>query len=153
MRPMREVENPAKPSPASLTPIAVIAVGVLVLALVVPGSRTGTIVVQQITMSFITTTHGRTSHPRSLSNTTINETSADGGEQRSLTSSSFTRPGFEQVIAGNTIEVYDPVDNTVYATTERGEQRALAAQVRSTAPKGSHVVVGVGKMQLVSASA
>ncbi len=151
---MREARQHPKPSPASLIPTAVIAVAVVVLALVVAGKKaTGTIVVERITMNFATATHGKTIHPRSLSVTTINETSAGGIEQRSFTSSSFTRPGFEQVFAGDMIQLYDPVDNTVYVTTEQGEQRAIVAQVRRTAPKGAHVSVGVGKMQLVSASA
>lgn len=150
---MKRDSAPERSLPLSLIPMTVVAVGVLILALVLSGSKTGTIVVERIAVSFTTIADGRTRRPRQLVVTTINETSADGIEERALTASSFTRPGFEQVYAGDTIEIYDPSDNTVYETTVQGEQRAMVAQIRSTAPPGSHVSVGVGKVQLASASA
>jgi hypothetical protein len=144
------------PSSASLIPMAFVAVGVVVLALLVSGvlwrNTNGTIVVQRITLSFTTHVRDRTNHSRSISVITITETSAAGTEQRSFTSSSFTRPGFQQVAAGKTLQLYDPVDNTVYVTTEQAQQRATVEQMKASAPKGATVNVGVGKLQAVSAN-
>lgn len=132
--------------------MAIVAIGVLILALVISGSRTGTIVVERIAMSFTTSSRGRTIHPRAITVTAITESSASGIQQRSFTSTSVTRPGFEQVYAGDRMQLYDPIDNTVYATTLSALQRASVAQIKATAPKGATVDVGVGKVQAISAN-
>jgi hypothetical protein len=68
---------------------------------------------------------------------TITETSGAGAEQSVLSTNSLMRPGYQQVEAGNSVELYDPKDNTIYVTTERGWQGAVTRQARQTAPKGS----------------
>jgi hypothetical protein len=131
-------------SAASLVPIAIVAAAVLVLALLVHGGSKGTIVVERITFSATTVHNGKTNRPARFVTTSIDETSADGTLQRSFTSNSITRPGYQQVSAGKTMQLYDPADNTVYVTTEQAQQRATSAEIRSTTPKGSHVIVGIG---------
>lgn len=139
-------------SAAALIPMAFVAAVVLALALLIAGGRTGTIVVQRITISSTTSRRGKPIHATALFVTAITETSASGAAQRSFTSNSFTRPGFQQVYAGNTLQLYDPNDNTVYVTTEQAQQRALVEQIRRTAPKGTTVHVGVAKLQAISPS-
>ena len=141
-----------KPSAASLIPIAFIAIGVLVLALVLPKKNVGTIVIQRVTVNSTTSHGGKTFRQRQISLTSITEFSANGVLQRSFSTNSFSRPGFELALSGDTFELYDPLDNTVYVTTERAQQRAILVQTKATAPKGATVHVGVGKMQTVSAS-
>ena len=152
MPPVQGGDNTNMPSSASLVPMALVAIGVLVLALVVAGkTKPGTIVVQRITMTSTTTNGGKTRH-LAFSIVAITESSASGSEQRSFTSTSFTRQGFQQVGAGNAIQLYDPIDDTIYVTTEQAQQRAIVEQTKASAPKGAMVTVGVGKMQVVSAS-
>jgi hypothetical protein len=57
---------------------------------------------------------------------------------RSPTSNTVTRPGYQEVTAGNTIELYDPANNTIYTTTLQAEQRAIIAHIRSTAAPGTY---------------
>lgn len=110
---------------AALAPMVLAAVGVLVIALVVRGSKTGTIVVQKIVLSATTIQNGQANRPRPFAITEITETSADGTAQREFTSNTFSRPGFEQTVAGQSIQLYDPLDHTIFATTEAAEQRAV----------------------------
>jgi hypothetical protein len=138
-------------SVASLVPIAAVAAAVLLLALLVHGGGKGTIVVERITFSAITVRNGKTNRPAPFVISSIDETTADGTLQRSFTSNSITRSGYQQVIVGDTLQLYDPADNTVYVTTPQAQQRATVAELRSTAPKGSHVSVGIGRGRSVSA--
>jgi hypothetical protein len=137
-------------SAASLAPMALVAAAVVVLALLVHGSRKGTILVERMAVSATTVENGKANHPTPFVITAIEETSADGTLQRSFTSNSVTRLGYQEVSAGDTIQLYDPADNTVYATTQQAQQRATLAQIRSTAPKGSHVSVGTVHFSSVS---
>lgn len=115
-------------SAVTLLPMAIVAAVVLALALFVSNGRTGTIVFARMVVSATTTQSGRTSHTALFSILEITETSPDGVEQRVLTSDTFTRPGFQMVVAGQRIELYDPLDDTIFATTQAAEQRAVNAQ-------------------------
>jgi hypothetical protein len=133
--------------------MAFVAIGVLVLALVVSGNtRPGTIVVQRITMTSTTATAGKAHRLMAFSISTITETSANGTDERSLTSSSFARSGVETATAGDTIQLYDPADDTIYVTTQQAQLRAFIAELGRTGPKEVLRGVGVGKMQVISAS-
>lgn len=138
-------------SVASLATTAVVAAAVLLLALLVHGNGKGVIVVERITFSSTTVRNGKTNRPAPFVISSIDETTADGTLQRSFTSNSITRPGYQQVIVGDTLQLYDPADNTVYVTTPQAQQRATVAELRSTSPKGSHVSVGIGRGRSVSA--
>jgi hypothetical protein len=100
-------------SAASLVPIAFVAAAVLVLAVLVHESSKGTIVVERITFSATTVYNGKPNRPAPFVTTSIDETSADGTLQRSFTSNSVTRPGYQQVVVGSTLQLYDPAENTV----------------------------------------
>jgi hypothetical protein len=139
-------------SAAALIPIAAVAVAVLLLALLVHGGRAGTIVVERQTFVAITVQNGRANHPAPFVITSIDETSANGTLQRSFTSNSITRPGYQEVDVGDALQLYDPADNTVYVTSQQARQRATIAQIQSTAPKGSHVGVGVAHLSSVGYS-
>jgi hypothetical protein len=139
-------------SAASLLPIAVVAAAVVVLALLVHGGRKGTIVVERETFVAMTVQNGKTNHPAPFVITSIDETSADGALQRSFTSNSITRPGYQEVDVGAALQLYDPADNTVYVTTQQAQQRAIVAQVLNTAPQGSYVGVGTGQLSSVGYS-
>jgi hypothetical protein len=130
-------------SAASLVPMAFAAAAVLVLALLVHGSRKGTIVVQRIAFSATTVQNGKSNRPAPFSIVEITETSADGTDERDLTSNTFGRAGFQQVVAGQTIELYDPIDNTIFVTTAAGEQRAFDQQATLNTPTGSHTTTTV----------
>lgn len=141
-----------KASPVALVPIAIVALSVLLLALLVSGNQRGTIVAQRITFTAMTIQNTRTEHPAPFVVTSIAETSADGTLQRSYTSNSFTRPGYQEVMVGSTLQLYDPADNTIYVTTQQAQQRAIIAQVRRTAPKGAHISVGTASLSSESYS-
>lgn len=136
-------------SPWALAPMAIVALGVLVLALVVSGtlwrSTVGTIVVERVAIGAATRSGGERTTSR-FAITVITETSANGTQQRSFTTGSTGRPGFQQTTAGNTLKLYDPLDHTIYVTTMAAQQRALVRQLRATAPAGAQV--GVGRMQI-----
>jgi hypothetical protein len=134
---------------ASLVPMAFVAAAVVVLALLVHGSRKGTIVVQRIAFSATTVQNGKTNRPAPFSVVEITETSADGTDQRDLTSNTFGRAGFQQVVAGQTIELYDPIDNTIFVTTAAGEQRAFDQQATLNTPKGSHISTTTVRLRAV----
>ena len=144
-----------QPSARALAPMAVVALAVAALAVLISGvlwrGNRGTILVQRITISVTTSGHGVNHRPSRFSVTAILETSAGGRAERSFTTSSLDRRGFQQAIAGHTMQLYDPRDNTIYEATEPALQRALAAQLRASSPKGSTVSVGVGRTQVVSA--
>ena len=57
--------------------------------------------------------------------------------QTSFTSDSFVRPGYQQVQTDNSLELYDPSDNTIYETTNRAWQAASLRQLERDQPKGS----------------
>jgi hypothetical protein len=153
MPPVPGHDNTRTPSSASLIPMAFVAVGVLVVALIVSGkTRHDTIVVQRIAIGSSTSRGGKTFQQRTVSVTAITEVSANGNLQRSFTSNSITRLGFQQTDASSTLQLYDPVDNTIYVTTERAELRAAMAPLEAHPSKGTTSGVGVGKMQAVSAS-
>jgi len=136
-------------SAASLVPMAFAAAAVLVLALLVHGSRKGTIVVQRIAFSATTVQNGKSNRPAPFSIVEITETSADGTDERDLTSNTFGRAGFQQVVAGQTIELYDPIDNAIFVTTAAGEQRAFDQQATLNTPKGSHTSTTTVRLRAV----
>jgi hypothetical protein len=123
---------------ASLVPMAFVAAAVVVLALLVRGGHTGTIVVQRIAFSATTVQNGKTKRPAPFSIVEITETSADGTDERDLTSNTFARAGFQYLVAGQTVELYDPLDRTIFVTTAAGQQLAFDQQATLNAPKGSH---------------
>lgn len=134
--------NTTGTSPSSLLPMAVVAIGVLALALAVSGAlwrnTTGTIVLQRIVFTSTGGFIGAPNRRERFSFMSAVESSPNGTELRSLTSSSGMRPGFQESNAGETIALYDAADNTIYETTEPAWQRAVNAQFNRNAPKGSH---------------
>lgn len=142
---MPEGSATEKPSPASLIPMVFVALGVLALALAVSGvlwrTTTGTIVVQTETLRSASIVNGRSHASRSVSLTTITETSANGNEQRELTMDSVEPAGYQELSAGNTLQLYDPATNSIYVTTQAAWQRAVVEQMKRSAPTGSNVSV------------
>lgn len=128
-------------SAAALIPVAFVALAVLLLALVVRGNETGTIVVEHTIFTSTTIQDGKPVRTTPFSMVEITQTSADGSEQRSFTSNGLSRPGFQFVTAGQQIELYDPLDHTVYETTLAGEQRAIHQEVLRSEPNGSYASV------------
>lgn len=118
-------------SPGALISVVVVVVAVLVLALVVKANQTGTIVVERIVLSASSTTGTYTQHSSSFATTEITETDANGADVRDLESNDFSWPGFQQVTAGQRIELYDPLDNTIFVTTQPAVQRAINQQMRA----------------------
>ena len=104
--------------------------------------NTGTIVVEVIRMdsTIILSANGRSKQKtsRTITVTTMTQISGTGEQQRVfLNDYSLARPGYQQVIAGDSLQLYDPTDNTIYATTERASQAAAVRQMEKNAPKGS----------------
>jgi hypothetical protein len=56
---------------------------------------------------------------------TIDEASPAGSVQRSFSTSSEPRQGFEQLSAGNSLQIYDPNNDTIYETTSAAVQAAV----------------------------
>jgi hypothetical protein len=129
---MHEGPDDHAASAAALIPIAVVAVAVLLLALLVSGNRTGTIVVERVIWNAVTVQGGQTRRPPPYSLTTITQASADGTVQRSFYSTSVTRPGFQYASAGQTVEFYDAAHNTIYQTTEPALKRLYSEQSRAS---------------------
>jgi hypothetical protein len=130
---MRGDADSHRASAAALVPIAVVAAAVLVLALLISGGRTGTIVVQRFVEPV-----SRTNGPQvRIAFTTITETSADGATTRFLLEDSLAKD-YGSVIAGNTMERYIPVDRTVYVMSADSYERAYAAYLARRF-RGKHV--------------
>jgi hypothetical protein len=102
--------------------------------------KPGTIVIEQEMLRSSDTIHGMTTS-KAYSMMTITETAASR-KQRVFSSTSATRPGFQQLTAGSALELYDPTTRTVYATTERGWERATIQRIKKSSPKGTKVRVG-----------
>lgn len=120
------------PSSFALVPMVVVAVAVLVLALMVSGvlwRSNGTIVVQRITTSMSAAGGAKAFRRRPMSVTTINETSSNGRELRAFIRTSTTGPGFEQVISADAEQLYDPLDNTIYAVRRPAGMRTMPTVV------------------------
>ena len=81
--------------------------------------RPATILIQRMRTQFLSSQPGEA--PKStfgpVTSLIIDEASRDGSVQRSFSTSSETRPGFEQLSAGNSLQTYDPLNNTIYETT------------------------------------
>lgn len=138
-------------SAAALLPIAVIAAVVLLVALLVSGNQTGTIVLEKIRFSATSIQNGQANPPNSFSVTEISQTAADGSLQREFTTNSFYRSGYQLVFTPQGgVQLYDPRDNTIFETTQSAVQRAINAQVKASLPAGSHSG-GVGRKQYLSA--
>lgn len=119
------------PSALSLIPIAVAAAAVLVLALVISGSRSGTIVVQRVVEPI-----SRRNGPQTrISFLMVTETSASGTVTRFASETSYGHLlAQSSVIAGNTLERYIPTDDTVYVMTDAAYEAAFRAYVRRHFP-------------------
>lgn len=124
---MLEGADRDKPSPVALLPIALIAAIVVVVALVVAGNQTGTIVVERVVLSSTSTEGSKTQH-QSSSFTNVTETAADGSPVRYFSANSISRPGFQRVSSAQELELYDPLDNTVVETTQSAWSRLVDAQ-------------------------
>jgi hypothetical protein len=138
-------------SSVALVPMAAVALVVLLLALLVSGNESGTIVLEKIAFSTMTTYHAQA---RRVANsfTQITQTAPNGTLQRGFTSSGLYRSGDQQVFTPQGgAQLYDAHDNTIFATTDRAIQRALNIQARDSAPPGSHVATSVGREQYLSA--
>lgn len=112
-------------SAAALIPMAVVAAGVLVLALLASGSPPGTIVVQSFAERY---SAAATSGPKRISITTVTQTSGSGVLERIFFSVSFNR-GSEAVNSHRSMERYVAADNTVY---EFSASKFDAAELRLT---------------------
>jgi hypothetical protein len=67
----------------------------------------------------------------------IDEASRDGVAQASFSTSSVSRPGFEDLSAGNSLQIYDPNDDTIYETTLAGWEAAVQRSAQGcSVPKG-----------------
>lgn len=119
-----DADNRGMPQ-VSLLPMAAVAVIVLVVALLVSGGETGTIVVQRITVTATSAEGNQVQYAPPSTITEITETSPDGTEQRSFTTEPSSRRGFEQLDVGDQIELYDPLDNTIFKTTQAAWERAV----------------------------
>jgi hypothetical protein len=99
-----------------------------------------TILIQEMRMRVVTTQPGAA--PRTpfgpVTSLTIDEASQDGAVQRSFSTSSELRPGFEQLSAGNSLQVYDPSNDTIYETTLAAWKAAVQRREDQTLQKGSH---------------
>lgn len=116
-------------SAVALLPVAVAVAAVLALALIVKGNERGTIVVQRVAISARAVQSGKRNPPVAYSVTEIVETAADGSEERTFTSETFSHPGLQQVTAGQHVQLYDARDNTIFVTTQPAIQRALRAEM------------------------
>jgi hypothetical protein len=101
------------------------------------GRETGGIVIQKQTISATSTIGGHRKTRGTFSLETITETSSKGADERELDTNSFSRPGFQQLQAGNVMEIYDPMDNTIYTTTQRAWEAEVNSQAQQSAPRGS----------------
>jgi hypothetical protein len=120
-------------SAASLVPIAVIAVGLVLLALLVAGNRTGTIVVQRVVEPMSQINGPRTE----ISFLTVTETSASGTVTRYLSESWFGASAarrYGSAVAGATLEQYIPADNTVYVMSDAAYNAANRAYIARRFP-------------------
>ena len=144
-------EDSQTPSAVSLLPMAVVALAVLVLALVVSGSRTGTIVVQRTMFSSAAIQNGHANPRFRFEDVLITQTSADGTEQRYLTTNSLARPGFQAVSAGQRIELYDPLNDTIYRTSQNALQRAQFRRIALVDPNAKHTISASGRGEMVFA--
>jgi len=101
----------------------------------------GTIVVEVTRMTSTDVFSGqgapRQTTKQTVTSTSITETSATGTSQRDFISDSFMRPGYQEVDAGDSIQLYDPTDNTIYETTLRAWQAAVTRQMDRNEPKGA----------------
>lgn len=141
----------AKPHTTPTTPVR--------LATERPAAPRGAIVVQKTRMVVITRISTRRRTHQALTLTSITE-GAGGGVQRSLLMESVARPGFQEAYAGDTLELYDPLDNTIYEATEAGldsaehaaRARRLKRAAKRAAPKGARVLqgTGVGQFQTIA---
>ena len=118
-----------KASAAALLPVALVAAVVLAVALVVKGGETGTIVIERTSISAFSTENGRTEHAPPSYFTEITEAAADGTEQRTFIADSLSRPGFQQLSGGRMMQLYDPLNNTVFETTLSAWKRAVDAEM------------------------
>jgi hypothetical protein len=82
--------------------------------------RPGTIVLQIARVHLIP--GGFTQRRVTFRYESLTETSANGKEQRTLTSGYGQRPGFQEATDGQLIELYDPSRNTIYVTTPHAWQ-------------------------------
>jgi hypothetical protein len=114
---------------ASLLPMAAVAVIVLVVALIVSGSETGTIVVERTMMTAASVEGDRVQHAPPTTITEITESSAGGTYQRSFKAESISRRGFQQLDVADRLELYDPLDNTIFETTQAAWERAVTDSI------------------------
>lgn len=138
-------------SAAALLPIVVVAVSVLLLALLVSGGQRGTIVVERVAEQVSSRANGHLNRAPTILITTVTETKADGELERTLYSDSATQPGFQEVTAGNVMQLYIARTNTIYVTTEASLRSTSIARIKRTAPKGApvHLEEGYGSLQLI----
>ena len=128
-------------SPVALLPIALIAVIVVAIALLVRGGQAPTIVVERMTVTGVTSEQHGVRHASAWTFTTISETSADGALLRSFIEDSISRPGFQQVTTPQTMEIYDPLDNTIFETSPSAYRQATNEQIARAIGHGRGVHV------------
>jgi hypothetical protein len=102
--------------------------------------NSGTIVVEVTRMQIATdlTANGvqqRTA--QTVTVTTISAGSGTGKKQTTFIDSSDMRPGYQQVQTGDSLQLYDPSDNTIYVTTQRAWEAAATRQFAKNQPKGT----------------
>jgi hypothetical protein len=123
-------------SAASLLPIAFAAAAVLVLALLISGGRTGSIVVQRVVEPI-----SRINGPQTqISFMTVTETSASGTMTRLLVAGSFGDSAarrYGSSIVGDTIETYVPTRHTIYVMSDSSYEAATKAYFARRFPHAS----------------
>ena len=104
--------------------------------------NSGTVVVEVTRMEFATTPTAAGGAERGTVQTTTTRSITEG--QTSFTEGSYMRPGYQQVQTGDSFQLYDPGDNTIYETTERAWQAAATRQFETNQPKGAESSSGTG---------
>ncbi len=115
-------------SAAALLPTALIAAAVLILALVVSGRDTGTIVVERQLMQLWTRAGGRPIRQDSITTTIFTQTSARGEQLQQVEFGTYGKPGYQAATSGNLLEIFDPRHQTIYATTPEAWERAVRSR-------------------------
>jgi hypothetical protein len=104
--------------------------------------NSGTIVVEVTRMAFATnpTANG----DAAPSATQVTTTRSITYRQTSFTEDSLMRPGYQQDQTGDSLELYDPSDNTIYVTTQHAWVAAVTRQFEKNQPKGTETSSGTG---------
>jgi len=104
--------------------------------------KPGTILIQKLTLRSWSTVRGTTSRAPLNTLTTITETPANISNQQVFFSSTLA-PGYQQANGPYTMELYDPVTGTIYATTQAAWLRDTDGQAQGAATTGAELNTGL----------